>query len=132
MVRGAPERHFRVYLEGIPLTVPWDERADLSLLPTSAVASLRFVRGVGSVLDGPNALGGVLTLHPREMENPGRRQLLACEIAEAKAFRGQLLYEQGGGSWRLLTALAYRDRPGWLLPAEQTAIICSTPSDFMA
>ena len=44
MIRGAPERHVQVFLDGIPLNLPWDERADLRILrdPFSAKPHVLF------------------------------------------------------------------------------------------
>ena len=56
MIRGSPERQIVIHQDGIPLTLPWDERADLSLLPGDAISGVRVTRGAGSVLSGPNAV----------------------------------------------------------------------------
>ncbi len=63
MVRGSNERHLRVELDGIPLTVPWDERVDLSMLPLLAVGKVEARRGVASVLDEPNTLAEIGRAH---------------------------------------------------------------------
>ena len=57
-VRGAGERQTAVLLDGAPLTVPWDRRLDLALVPVGAVESLDLVRGPASLAAGPNASGG--------------------------------------------------------------------------
>ena len=61
-VRGSDSRQAAVMLDGVPLTLGWDHRTDPSLVPLSGVQSLVFVRGLSSLLGGPNVLGGIVEL----------------------------------------------------------------------
>ena len=61
-LRGAEERQIAVLLDGIPLTLGWDHRTDLSVVPLTAAQSVQLVRGLSSVLHGPNVLGGVVEI----------------------------------------------------------------------
>jgi len=59
-LRGMESRQVAVLVDGVPLTIGWDNRTDLSVVPLSAARELTLVRGLSSVLHGPNALGGVV------------------------------------------------------------------------
>ena len=59
-VRGSESRQTAVLLDGIPLTLGWDHRVDPSLVPLTGARSITLVRGLSSLLYGPNVLGGVL------------------------------------------------------------------------
>jgi len=59
-VRGSDSRQAAVLLDGVPLTLGWDHRTDPSLVPLTGVRRLTLVRGLSSLLGGPNALGGVI------------------------------------------------------------------------
>lgn len=61
-VRGSESRQVAVLLDGVPLTLGWDARTDVSVLPATAVESVDFVRGLSSILYGPNVLGGVVEM----------------------------------------------------------------------
>lgn len=61
-VRGSESRQAALTLNGIPLSPGWDGRADAGLIPLSGVTSLTFVRSTGSLLGGPNAIGGTVDL----------------------------------------------------------------------
>ena len=61
-LRGAEERQIAILLDGVPLTLGWDHRTDLSVIPMTAAQSVRLVRGMSSVLYGPNVLGGVVEI----------------------------------------------------------------------
>lgn len=61
-LRGAGERQIAILLDGVPLTLGWDHRTDLSVIPLTAAQSIQVVRGLSSVLHGPNVLGGVVNI----------------------------------------------------------------------
>ena len=70
-VRGIGERQSTVLLDGAPMTVPWDRRLDLALVPAGVTGRLDLVRGPASLVWGPNTTGGVLDLVPRERASAG-------------------------------------------------------------
>jgi iron complex outermembrane receptor protein len=59
-VRGSESRQVAILLDGVPLTLGWDARTDVSVLPAGAIQELNLVRGLSSILHGPNVLGGVV------------------------------------------------------------------------
>jgi len=61
-VRGAEERQSQVFLNGAPLSVPWDGRTDLSLLPSGILDSVRINKSVAPLEYGANAVFGVVDI----------------------------------------------------------------------
>lgn len=59
-VRGSDSRQAAVMLDGVPLTLGWDHRTDPSLIPITGTTTITIVRGLGSLLNGPNTLGGTI------------------------------------------------------------------------
>jgi iron complex outermembrane receptor protein len=59
-IRGSESRQLSVTLDGVPLTIGWDNRTDLSVIPLTGVTRIEAVRGLSSLLAGPNVLGGVV------------------------------------------------------------------------
>ena len=59
-VRGSDSRQAAVLVDGVPLTLGWDHRADPTLVPLAAAQRVTLVRGLSSLLHGPNVLGGVV------------------------------------------------------------------------
>ncbi|MEO9020339.1 MAG: TonB-dependent receptor [Gemmatimonadaceae bacterium] len=72
-VRGSDSRQSAVLVDGVPLTLGWDHRADPSLIPIGGASQIIFVRGLSSLLQGPNVLGGVLQLNMIENTAAGQR-----------------------------------------------------------
>ncbi len=59
-LRGTESRQVAVLVDGVPLTLGWDARTDLSVIPVAAARQVQLYRGLSSVLHGPNVLGGVV------------------------------------------------------------------------
>ena len=69
-LRGMEERQIAVLVDGVPITIGWDNRTDLSVVPVTGATRLTVVRGLSSVLAGPNALGGVLEVEVSQRRPP--------------------------------------------------------------
>ena len=61
-VRGFDQRQVPVYYDGVPIYIPYDGYIDLSMLMTSDIAQMTISSGTGSLLYGPNALGGAINI----------------------------------------------------------------------
>jgi iron complex outermembrane receptor protein len=63
MVRGFSTRgQVPLYLDGIPISVPYDGYVDFNRFLTSDIAEVQVAKGYSSPLLGPNALGGTINL----------------------------------------------------------------------
>ena len=71
-LRGGGERQVAVFFDGALLNVPWDNRIDLSLVPTEMVGEIAVVKGPPPVVYGTNVMGGALNMTARSLEYPGR------------------------------------------------------------
>jgi iron complex outermembrane receptor protein len=118
MLRGAPERQIVIEQDGIPLTLPWDERADLSLLPSLAIDGVAVTRGTGSVLAPPNSVAGLVQLETREQKNTGSEQSLRASLGEANLYRGEGLVSWATHQWNGVASIAHETRDGFLLPKD--------------
>ncbi len=69
MVRGfSSNGQVPLYLDGIPIYVPYDGYIDMNRFLTSDLAEIQVARGFSSPLLGPNALGGTVNLVTHEPE----------------------------------------------------------------
>jgi iron complex outermembrane recepter protein len=118
---GSDARQVAVIVDGIPLNFGWDDRADLSVLPTSAARTLMVARGLPSLLYGPNILGGVVEIGvargAHEMTQRGVRFDAGVDHTGARALGGALTTPLGsGGRWLLRAGGGHRARDGVALP----------------
>lgn len=65
-VRGFDLRQVPVYMDGIPVYVPYDGYVDLARFTTFDLATVDVSKGFSSVLYGPNSLGGAINLVSRK------------------------------------------------------------------
>ncbi len=56
-----------LYVDGIPISVPYDGYVDFNRFLTSDVAEVQVARGYSSPLLGPNALGGSINMVTLEL-----------------------------------------------------------------
>ena len=68
MIRGFDTRQIGVYLDNIPVLVPYDGYADINRFLASDIASVDVAKGYSSPLIGPNGLGGAINLVTRQPE----------------------------------------------------------------
>ncbi|MGQ0639221.1 MAG: TonB-dependent receptor plug domain-containing protein [Gemmatimonadaceae bacterium] len=122
-VRGSDSRQAAVMLDGVPMTLGWDHRADPSLIPVTGSQSLVIVRGLGSLLNGPNTLGGTIEVAHTDavVETSGGNWWLGGGIDENAAVVSTLggarrFADVAGGSLSLQGGVGYRKRDGFTLP----------------
>jgi iron complex outermembrane receptor protein len=64
-VRGFDSRQVPLFLDGVPVYVPYDGNVDLRRFSTGDLALISVSKGFSSVLYGPNALGGAINVISR-------------------------------------------------------------------
>jgi len=115
-VRGSESRQAAVFYEGVPLSLTWDARADVSAVSTAGVQRLDYVRGLSSLLAGPNAIGGVVSMSLWEGHDPSRAPArLARSEIQADQFGGNRGSTTVGGALKhsATSSLQYRLGGGW-------------------
>ena len=105
-VRGFDLRQVPLFLDGVPVYVPYDGYVDLSRFTTFDVAEISVSRGFSSVIYGPNALGGAINVvsrkPSREFEGDASAGWFSGDGREAAVNFGskqERWYVQAGGSY---------------------------------
>ncbi|MDD5058799.1 MAG: TonB-dependent receptor [Sideroxydans sp.] len=65
-VRGFDARQVPLFIDGIPVYVPYDGYLDLNRFTTADLATIQVSKGFSSVAFGPNTLGGAINLISRK------------------------------------------------------------------
>lgn len=68
-VRGFDVRQTPIYIDGIPVYVPYDGYVDLDRFVTSGIQEIQVAKGFTSPLFGPNAFGGAINIISKEPDS---------------------------------------------------------------
>ncbi len=123
-VRGSDSRQASILIDGVPITLGWDHRADPSLMPITGAERIVIVRGLGSLLNGPNALGGTIEVaHDVNALTAGGSLFGGAGVDEFGSFTGSLGAGRvwtgvGSGALSIRGGMAYRQRDGLSLPSK--------------
>jgi iron complex outermembrane receptor protein len=116
--RGSESRQVAVLVDGIPITLAWDARADVCVIPATASKEIVYLRGLSSMLYGPNVLGGVIeTSVGRTLDQPRDRSFQVTSGTDdvgsfGGTLTGEIPFERFGGQGFLRGGLGYRTTPG--------------------
>jgi len=120
-VRGSESRQVSILLDGVPLNLTWDARTDVSVLPAGAVRNLSLVRGLSTLLHGPNSLGGVVELDVARGTIPTTSSTRVSSGVDQEGSFGidadiSVPFTSDDGRWFVRAGAGYEDSPGFPLP----------------
>jgi len=105
-VRGFDSRQVPLFIDGIPVYVPYDGYVDFNRFTTADLSAIQVAKGFSSVTYGPNTLGGAINLisrkPTREIEGDASVGFGEGNARTASANIGSnqgLWYVQAGASW---------------------------------
>jgi len=117
-VRGSDSRQVAVLMDGVPITLAWDARADVSVIPSSGFQEVSFIRGLSSMLYGPNVLGGIVevSVGQTSYRPTTPRAEFASGVDHVGGFGGRANVSvpmiRGGSHWLLRAGGSFQDSPG--------------------
>jgi iron complex outermembrane receptor protein len=125
-VRGSESRQVAVLMDGVPISLAWDARVDVSVIPSSGFQEVSFIRGLSSMLYGPNVLGGIVEVSVGQTSHRPTtpRAEFASGVDHVGGFGGRanvsIPMVQGGSHWLLRAGGSFQDSPGVPLPGGVT------------
>jgi iron complex outermembrane receptor protein len=107
-VRGFDVRQVPLFVDGIPVYVPYDGYVDFGRFTTFDLAEIRVAKGAASLLYGPNTLGGAINLVSRK---PVKAFEGDVSVGFASGGESKLAANVGSnqGSWYLQAGVSYLD-----------------------
>ncbi len=122
--RGSESRQVAVLLDGVPLTLAWDARMDASVIPATAPQQITFVRGLSSILYGPNTLGGIIEVDVAQgVDLPAESIELTAGADHVGGYGTTATLTSpfrfdGGGTFVVRAGAGWRSSPGMPLAAD--------------
>lgn len=69
-LRGYDSRQAPLFIDGLPVYVPYDGYVDFARFTTADLAAIQVAKGFSSIVYGPNTLGGAINLVSRKPQSP--------------------------------------------------------------
>ena len=119
-VRGFNSRQVPLFIDGVPVYVPYDGNVDLARFGVDYVSEISVSKGLASVLYGPNILGGAINLVSRRPSAPLEMGFtLGSEMGEGSdSLRTRVNARISGqrGNWYGMLNASHLDSEGYQLP----------------
>ena len=130
-VRGFTSRQVPLFIDGVPVYVPYDGNVDLSRFGVDYVSEIVVSKGLASLLYGPNTLGGAVNVVSRKPTQPleilARAHIEADDHFSTDANRvdasigGRSAHARSGTWYGNLTG-SYATSKGYRLPGDFTPV----------
>ncbi|NBV16101.1 TonB-dependent receptor [Janthinobacterium sp.] len=119
-IRGFDARQVPLYIDGIPVYVPYDGYVDFNRFTTADLAAIQVAKGFSSVAYGANTLGGAINLVSRK---PVARLEGDTSIGFGSGSERQASANVGTnqGLWYLQAGVSYIDSDGFPLSSDLRA-----------
>jgi iron complex outermembrane recepter protein len=121
-VRGFSSRQVPLFIDGVPVYVPYDGNVDLARFGVDYVSQIVVGKGLASLLYGPNILGGAVNVVSRKptksLEGSGRVSFEFDD--ELKSVDQRVVGSLGGinGNWYGHVTASYLNSDGYRLPSD--------------
>lgn len=128
-VRGFDLRQVPVFIDGIPIYVPYDGYVDLSRFTTFDLSRIEVAKGFSSMVYGPNTMGGAINLISRRPSKAFEGEIGGgLSFDSLGSYNGYRAYTNLGtnqGMWYAQFSASYLDQDYFRIPDSYAA----TPGD---
>ncbi|MDD2701008.1 MAG: TonB-dependent receptor [Sideroxydans sp.] len=105
-VRGFDARQAPLFIDGIPVYVPYDGYVDLNRFTTADLGAIQVSKGFSSVAYGPNTLGGAINLVSRKPRSSFEGDV-AAGFASGNERQAQANFGSNQQTWYMQTGISY-------------------------
>ncbi len=113
-VRGFDIKHVPLFLDGIPIYVPYDGYPDLGRFTTFDLSEVVVSKGFTSVLYGPNTMGGAINMVSRRPEKVFEGEV-GAGYGSGNTYNAYTNIGTNQGSWYLQAGASYLNSDYFLL-----------------
>jgi len=116
-LRGFEQRQVNVYLDGIPISVPFDGVVDIAQLGGDNFENVRISKGISSVLYGANTLGGNINIITA-LPGKSLHYRFRAEGSDQGRWFGNIQVSGGWKQLRYSAGLSHQQAPNFSLPSD--------------
>jgi iron complex outermembrane receptor protein len=125
-VRGFSSRQVPLFIDGIPVYVPYDGNVDLARFGVDYVSQIVVSKGLTSLLYGPNILGGAVNVVSRKPTRPFEANMRLSSEADnhfdSSDNRASLTLGGQLGNWYGYATASHSNSDGYRLPSDFTPV----------
>lgn len=116
-LRGFDARQVPLFIDGVPVYVPYDGYVDFNRFGTYDIAAVQVAKGFSSIAYGPNALGGAINLVSRRPSRSFEGDAFLGTGAGSDRKTGVNLGTRQG-NWYAQAGLSYREADGFRMSSD--------------
>lgn len=116
-LRGYDQRQIPVFMDGVPVYIPFDGSIDLNRLQTGNVSKIQISKGLSSLLLGGNTMGGSVNIISAQPTHKLEANVEASTLWNTSVNIGSKL-----DKWYFQVGASYLDRSDYRLPHSFTPI----------
>ncbi len=116
-VRGFDSRQVPLFIDGIPVYVPYDGYVDFDRFTTADLAAIQVAKGFSSIAYGPNVLGGAINLVSRKPAEPFEADASAG-FGEEQGFQTSANVGTDQETWYLQAGASLAESDGFPLSSD--------------
>jgi len=121
-IRGSNERQLGLFFDGAYLNIPWDNRIDLSLLPTASISELKIIKGIPSVIYGANNVAGVIIGTSKNYQTSKLSGNVSAQFGDFNQRKLSLTLGQKINNISFLFSASHYNRDSYILPKDFSSI----------
>ncbi len=116
-LRGYDPRQAPLFIDGIPVYVPYDGYVDFGRFGTGDLAAVQVAKGFSSVAYGPNTLGGAINLISRKPTRAFEGDV-SVGFSQENTRRADVNVGTNQGMWYLQAGASYREADGFRMSSD--------------
>lgn len=114
-IRGASERQLGLFFDGVQMNIPWDNRMDLTFVPTDMIGQIVIDKQSSSILYGPNVLGGAVSINTQERNAEGIGLNFKIQGNDANTQMYSVSNDGRFGNFNYIANVSYLKSDGFLM-----------------
>ena len=116
-LRGFDARQVPLFVDGVPVYVPYDGYVDFNRFGTQDLAGIQVAKGFSSIAYGPNALGGAINVVTRKPSRAFEGDV-SLGVADGQDQRAALNLGTRQGIWYAQAGVSHRQADGFRLSGD--------------
>ena len=116
-VRGFDARQVPLFIDGIPVYIPYDGYVDFNRFITADLAEIQVAKGFSSIQYGANTLGGAINLVSPKPQRAFEGDI-RLGVGEGQQRRAAINLGSKQENWYIQTAASYLERDGFKLSSD--------------